>query len=259
MSYTIFPLGDSAITIDLGNHIDEQLNSKALAIQGWLEARSFPGVLDIIVAYSSVSVFFDPVLVREQEGPCREGALACMRKLLEMAWQGSSGEGGGESGNEGGEGSTVTERTTEDPGGQGRLLRIPVCYEGEYAPDLESFAELAGIPPGELIQLHTAPIYRVYMIGFLPGFPYLGKVDEKLRAPRKPRPVAVKAGGVGIAGNQTGIYTLNSPGGWQIIGRTPVPLFDPSAQRPARLRIGDSIQFCPISTGEFGHFHDFLP
>ncbi|HEX9508891.1 MAG TPA: 5-oxoprolinase subunit PxpB [Puia sp.] len=242
-SHAIFPLGDAAITIDLGNHIDEQLNRKALAIQDGLAALHLPGVKDIIVAYSSVSVFYDPVSVITDGGPaCHDGAFACMKKRLEAIWQEISA-----SGFQGDKprGSTNGFHT------EGNIIRIPVCYEPEYGPDLDLLVRKKGLIREDIIRLHTSGAYRVYMIGFLPGFPYLGKVDPALEISRKERPVPVAAGGVGIAGNQTGIYPLNSPGGWQIIGRTPLKLFDPRALVPVRMKIGDWVQFFSVTQQEF--------
>jgi len=237
---SIFPLGDSAITIDLGNHVDDQLNRKALALRDWLQAHRFPGVIDIIVAYSSVSVFYDPMIVRSGKGDCPGGVSFCLRQLLQEAWE-AVGEVG-ENEPAGGEGGV--------PGG-GHFFRIPVCYEGEYAPDLEWVAGEKGMSPEEVIRLHHSVIYQVYMIGFLPGFPYMGRTDTRLEVPRKERPVPVMGGGVGIAGVQTGIYPLNSPGGWQIIGRTPTRLFSPENDPPVHLQAGDRVQFYPISREEF--------
>jgi inhibitor of KinA len=135
--------------------------------------------------------------------------------------------------------------------GNGRPLRIPVCYEGDYAPDLSVAATRLGMTEQEVVDLHSAGVYRVFMIGFLPGFAYMGKLDERLQLPRKLQPVNVTAGGVGIAGVQTGIYPLNSPGGWHIIGRTPVALFDANADPPVNLRSGDHVQFYPVSSAGF--------
>jgi inhibitor of KinA len=229
-NFFIFPLGDSAITIDLGNHIDKQLNTKALALHDWLQAHRFPGVIDIIVAYSSVSVFYDPLVVRSGTSDCPDGVFYCLKKLLEQAWE-----------------STIA------PGAppSGHSFRIPVCYEEEYGPDLPWVAREKGLTREEVIRLHSSCIYHVYMIGFLPGFPYLGRTDPRLEVPRKTQPVPVTAGGVGITGSQTGIYPLNSPGGWQIIGRTPLKLFNPEADPPVRLQAGDQIQFYPISGSAF--------
>jgi inhibitor of KinA len=141
--------------------------------------------------------------------------------------------------------------TATPPQSEGRDIRIPVCYEGEYAPDLEAVARDKGLSRKEVIDLHCSIPYRIYMIGFLPGFPYLGKIDPRLEIPRKVRPVPVIAGGVGIAGLQTGIYPQNSPGGWQIIGRTPIRLFDREADPPVMLLTGDQVVFYPVSTADF--------
>jgi len=136
----------------------------------------------------------------------------------------------------------------------GSLVKIPVCYDTFFAPDLESLAESKGMSSGELVQLHLSKPYRVYMLGFLPGFAYLGQVDDKLATPRKPQPVEVAAGSIGIAGYQTGIYPMVSPGGWHIIGRTPVHLFDTDKENPALLKPGDSVQFVSITLHEFENY-----
>jgi inhibitor of KinA len=131
------------------------------------------------------------------------------------------------------------------------VIRIPVCYEGDYAPDLAALAQQKQLTEQEVVNIHTATIYNVYMIGFLPGFSYMGEVNERIAVPRKQHPTQVMAGSVGIAGSQTGIYPLNSPGGWQIVGRTPLPLFDPFAPEPVKLQAGDKVQFYAITKQEF--------
>lgn len=213
------------MTLDLGNSIDEELNTRALAICDYLKHRPLAGMIDIIVGYSSVSVFYDPAT-------CNRAAIS--GTLLE-AWR-ETGE--------------TPPRHAPAPEA-GRYLRIPVCYEGEYAPDLEGVAREKGLTPNEVIALHCSIAYRVYMIGFLPGFPYMGKIDPRIDMPRKTRPAPVIAGGVGIAGIQTGIYPLNSPGGWQIIGRTPVRLFDKDTDPPIHFRTGDRVEFYPVSITDF--------
>jgi inhibitor of KinA len=151
----------------------------------------------------------------------------------------------------------LMEKALKEAGGtagaarSGHHFRIPVCYEKAYAPDLDWVAGEKGLSPDEVIGLHSSVQYRVYMVGFLPGFPYLGKTDTRLDVARKPQPAPVRAGGVGIAGMQTGIYPLNSPGGWRIIGQTPVVLFDPGTDPPIHLQTGDSVQFYPISELEY--------
>lgn len=231
-SFEIFPLGDSAVTIDLGNTIREDLNDKVLAMQRWLVENSFEGYIDSIAAYSSLSAFYDPVEVGRRH-PSSSSAFAFVSERLREAY----------------------EQSAVRPAGSGEPIRIPVCYEAPLAPDLLLLAEKMERTPEEIIHLHTSRVYRVYMIGFLPGFAYLGETSELLAIPRKPRPVPVNAGSVGITGRQTGIYPLDSPGGWYIIGRTPVVLFDPDLTPPARLAIGDAVEFYPITLKEFGRLH----
>jgi inhibitor of KinA len=226
---TIFPLGDSAITIDLGGRIDEELNGRALAIREWLGSRGIPGIQDIIVAYSSVTLFYDPVEVMAGDEASPDGAFEGMKRILEQA----------------------REEAIPLQAGESVPIPVPVCYGGRFGPDLEAVSGTKGIFPEELIHFHSSRVYRVYMVGFLPGFAYLGKVDERLDMPRKVAPVPVLAGSVGIVGPQSGIYPLNSPGGWHILGRTPLRLFDPLAALPIRLKTGDRVRFVPIDPGEF--------
>ena len=236
LSYTIFSLGDAAVTMEIGdgNGIDEQYNTRAVALHDWLQAHLLPGVLDIIVAYSSVSVLYDPPLVGREGTADHATVSSLVHDWLVRAWRAVDGEG---------QGVTRTE---------GRLIRLPVCYETAYAPDMDWVCQRTALSPEEVIRIHSAEVYRVYMIGFLPGFSYMGKLDRRLDLPRKKQPVNVLAGGVGIAGLQTGIYPLNSPGGWHIIGRTPIKLFDPAMDPPVRFQTGDHAQFYPVSAEEFG-------
>ena len=217
----VYSLGDSALTLDLGNCIDEQLNTQALAIYEWLGVHPMEGIIDRLVAYSSVTVFYDPTQIYDRTS---------ISEWLLQAWQ-----------------DTIATPRRPD----GRLVQIPVCYEKEYAPDLEAVAREKGLSPAEVIDIHCSVDYLIYMIGFLPGFPYMGKIDPRLETSRKMRPVPVLAGGVGIAGMQTGIYPLNSPGGWQIIGSTPVRLFDRNTDPPILLYTGDRVRFYPVSAAEF--------
>ena len=244
VNFSIFPLGDSAITIDLGNHIDKQLNTRALALHDWLQAHRFPGLADIIIAYSSVSAFYNPDIVRLGRTDCQEGAFYCLKKWLEQAWEATEALIAEKEGSAG--------AATPDT----HFFRIPVCYGEEHGPDLEWVAREKGLTQNEVIRLHSFRTYHIYMIGFLPGFPYLGKTDPRLEVPRKAQPVPVMAGAVGIAGVQTGVYSLNSPGGWQIIGRTPITLFNPGTDPPVRLQAGDQVQFYPISREEFSEWKD---
>ena len=238
---SIFPLGDSALTIDIGPCIDEGYNRQALALRDRLLVHPFPGLMDIIVAYSSVSLFYDPVIVLQHNPGYREGAFAGLRQWLLSSLP-----------------SLTLPASTppSDSGAEDRLVRIPICYGGQFGPDLEVIARDKGITPDEAVRLHSSGTYRVYMIGFLPGFSYMGKLDPRLATPRKTRPASVPAGGVGIAGIQTGIYPLQSPGGWPILGRTPLAQFNPAKQPPVRLAVGDQVQFFPISRDEFISWED---
>jgi inhibitor of KinA len=209
-----------------------------------LQAHRYPGFLDIIVAYSSVSIYYDPTVVRCSKLNNSNGVYYGLEGLLIRAWEETD-----EMTDETGEGQQTSEA-------KGHFFRIPVCYEREYAPDLEGVAKEKGLSQEEVVGLHTSVIYRVYMVGFLPGFPYMGRTDARLEIGRKKQPVSVKPGGIGIVGVQTGIYPLNSPGGWQIIGRTPMPLFNLHEDPPIRLQAGDRVEFYPVSKKEFG---DYVP
>ena len=228
MSFIIYPIGDTAVTIELGIVISEALNRKVIAMQTWLKENRPPGIREICIAYSSLSVYYDLLPIKEQAGKGRS-AFEYISELLSQAFQNS--------------------KLTDDPG---RLVRIPVCYDPIVGLDSEEICIKKSLTLEALVQHHTSKVYRVYMIGFLPGFPYMGQVDEKIAFPRKPapRPLVAK-GSVGIAGYQTGIYPLASPGGWQIIGRTPFRLFDPQNPEVVSLRPGDQVQFSPISLQEF--------
>jgi inhibitor of KinA len=231
---------------------------QALALYDWLEAHRFPGVLDIIVAYSSISVFFDPLVVRASGINGLDPVSAWVGSWLERGWReseerksderprqrGATGPMGGQRGADGPMGGSTAEA-------EGAVLSIPVCYEGEYAPDLDLIVREKGLSSQEVVAIHSNAVYRVYMVGFLPGFSYMGIVDERIQLARKLQPVPVVAGAVGVAGMQTGIYPLNSPGGWQIVGRTPMRFFDAAENPPVRLKTGDRVRFCPISAAEF--------
>jgi inhibitor of KinA len=229
-------MGDSAATIDLGNAINELLNDKVIAMQQWLLAHHFPGQKDIIAAYSSLTIIYDPVAARLhfQNG---SSVFEKVRQHLQTAFNESAVQ-------------TVNSAVSDQPGRQQAIIRIPVCYEEEYAMDLPAMAAEKNMSTEEIIALHTGAVYRVYTIGFLPGFSYMAAVHEKLITPRKLKPVPVQAGSVGIAGAQTGIYPLNSPGGWHIIGRTPIKQFDAHDKDLVKLKVGDNVQFYRISKKE---------
>jgi len=178
----------------------------------------------MVPAYTTLTVFYDPACAYEQVAAwLHTGLAAC---------------------------ETADAALAAAP--QPAVVEIPVCYGGEYGPDLAAVAAHTELAVSEVVARHAAPIYLVHLLGFLPGFPYLGGLDAQLATPRRASPRAlVPAGAVGIAGAQTGIYPLASPGGWQLIGRTPLPLFNPAWPEPTRLRAGQQLRFVPISAAEF--------
>lgn len=211
----ILAAGDAAMVLRLGDRIDPSINSRALAAARELSERQFPFIRDIVVGYASVTVYFDPLAVTARD---------IERRLAEVARKGQSEVTGG---------ARVT---------------VPVRYGGEHGPDLAEVAAFAGCSEDEVAERHMAREYRVFMIGFLPGFPYMGTVDERIAMPRRETPrLEVPAGSVGIAGLQTGVYPVVSPGGWRLIGRTELPLFDPDATPPAILSAGDVVRFTRAS------------
>ncbi len=226
--YQLLSSGDHAITVSFGNTIDAHLNQLVINLFDDLQANPIAGVTDLIPAYASLTIVYDIVVVRQNghEQPASNWMKAEVERRLSA--------------------SNIAERPA------GSLKRIPVCYDDTLAPDLDYVAATHDLTTREVIQLHTSEVYRVYMLGFLPGFPYLATVHPKIATPRKPKPrKLVPAGSVGIAGEQTGIYALPSPGGWQLIGQTPVQMFSASGTQPVSLSPGDQVQFYPISLPEF--------
>lgn len=224
----IFSLGDTAITIDLGNVISANMNEKVLAMEKWMQQHSFEGMKELVVAYSSLTVYYDPFIVKKKYQPATIVWVWVKEKLLEAFRQ-----------------SSIQESNSA------KIHRIPVCYEEEFGIDLVPMSSQKKISIEMIIEWHTSKLYRVYMLGFMPGFPYMGEVNEQLATPRKQKPVIVEAGSVGIAGTQTGIYPFKSPGGWNIIGRTPVSLFNRNDHPCVWLQPGDQVQFYAIGRGEY--------
>ena len=212
------PVGVSGVLAVLGDSISEQTGAQVAALREAIAAAHISGVEEIIPAYASLLVKYDPFLTDY-------AALCEALRRLEKTFSASTVQ-------------------------SGRIVEIPVCYGGAYGEDLPFVAQHAGLSEQEVIALHTARPYRIYMLGFLPGFPYLGGLDERLHTPRLPTPrTKIPAGSVGIGGKQTGIYPMESPGGWQLIGRTPLTLFAPGESLP--YAAGDRIRFVPINEAEF--------
>jgi len=222
--YSIFPLGDSALTIDFGNIINKGVNEKVLAIFHHLKSINDRRIIDLVPAYSSLTVYYD-VTFHDPEKTAFETMVALLEELFLKP-------------------SNVTQQKSN-------YFEIPICYSEKFAIDLDYLSKQSGLPREEIIKLHTSKIYRVFMLGFLPGFTYMGEVDDRIAIARKPSPVKLFAGAVGIAGKQTGIYPLESPGGWQIIGRTPTQVFSKQDQNPVLIQPGDEVKFYSITEDEF--------
>ena len=213
------PCGDQAVTVEWGSTIDEHINRQVHAFARKVEALSHPAITEVVPTYRSATVHYRPEVLSYEE----------LKHLLAPLAQGSA------------------EEAEELP-----VVEIPVCYGGEYGPDLLEVAQHCSLTPEEVIARHTAPTYRIYMLGFTPGFPYLGGMDPSIAAPRRKEPrIHIPAGSVGIAGEQTGVYPIVSPGGWQLIGRTPLRLFDPQKEQPILLSAGAGIRFMPIDEEAF--------
>jgi inhibitor of KinA len=227
-TYRIFPLGDSALTIDFGNTIDENINRKIISLFKVLQIDPLPGMIEAIPAYSSISILYN-VIALKKNVPADKTVYEWIREKTEF----------------------FLRQHNQSDNSASAIIKIPVCYDEEFAPDMARIIKEKKISKEEVIQIHTGKQYRVYMLGFLPGFPYLGEIDEKIAMPRKPQPQSVAAGSVAIAGKQTGIYPLTSPGGWSVIGRTPIKLFDAEKEELTLLKAGNMVEFYSISKEEF--------
>ena len=217
----IFPLGESALTIDFGNEISVRLNTCVLKLANFFAENSFAGFEEIVPAYSSLTIFYDVFTVRKNYQEFST-AFEAVKSFAENALRNSSDF-----------------QTNEL-----RTIKIPVCFDKKFALDLEFVATSSNLSPEKVVEIFVGKTYRVFMLGFLPGFSYMGEVDERISTPRKQTPrTKVPKGSVGIAGKQTGIYSLSSPGGWQIIGKTNIELFTPEAETPTFLQAGDSVKF----------------
>ena len=224
----LFPLGDAAIVLEFGEGISPATHGTIQAFSTYLAAHPFRGLRELVPAFTTLTIYYDPWLVSEQ------GCYQPYERVADLLRQ------------------LLTEVPPPPVAAEVHPVEIPVCYGGGFGPDLDFVAQHNHLSPEEVIARHSAPAYLVHMIGFAPGFPYLGGLDSRLATPRKaqPRPL-VPAGAVGIAGPQTGIYSLPTPGGWQLIGRTPLRLFNPDWAAPSRLRAGQHLRFVPISAEEY--------
>ncbi|MFN8008242.1 MAG: 5-oxoprolinase subunit PxpB [Terriglobia bacterium] len=216
----IRPAGDSMLLVEFGGELSPEINKHVLALDRQIRLASLPGVIECVPSYRSLAVFYNPL----------QTSTSLLEQQILDQWGHAPGD---------------KEET-------GAIVKIPVVYGGKMGPDLEFVAKEHDLSTEEVIALHAAATYRVYLIGFSPGFPYLGGMSHRIATPRRKTPRhRVPAGSVAIGGMQTGIYSADTPGGWNIIGRTPVKLFDPSTFPPCLLKPGDQVVFQPVATTEF--------
>jgi len=246
----IEPLGDSALLVRVGDCIDEQTNAAALALAGALRAARLPGVTDVAPAYASVAVRFDidAWRVADDQRPAHARLAQRIHELVAaLPREPQTDSSDTADGNDDGAAAAAQRADRGDD-----RIEIPVCYGDAFGPDLDAVAAHAKLDASDVIARHAGAEYRVAMLGFMPGFPYLLGLDATLHSPRRASPrTRVPAGSVAIGGAQTGIYPRELPGGWQLIGRTPLVLFDPLRPQPALLRPGQRVGFRQIDAGEF--------
>jgi inhibitor of KinA len=224
MTVRFLSAGDRALVVEFGDRIDRVLSQRVLRLDASLRSCSINGVVEAVPTFRSLMVHYDP--------------LVTSRADLERA---------------------ITSLLDREPAScaAATLWRIPVCYEGEFAPDLAEVARLTGLTPGEVVALHSGTRYHVYMLGFLPGFPYMGDLPRELALPRRADPrVRVPSGSISIATTLTAIYPYESPGGWHLLGTTPIRLFDCGRARPALLTPGDAVLFEPIDAAAFASIRE---
>ena len=214
--------GESGLVVELGTTIDQEINATVHRLAASLQQEFTVGIDAVVPTYRSLMIYFNPLQVSRDE----------IKLRAEKIYANVSAEAAAEQ--------------------QSRVVTIPTCYGGDFGPDLPFVASNAGLEPAEVIRIHTSAAYKLYMIGFTPGFPYLGGMSDKIATPRLQKPrTCIPAGSVGIAGTQTGLYPMESPGGWQLIGRTPLKVFDPAAENPFLYVAGDYLKFEPVTPAEY--------
>jgi inhibitor of KinA len=232
LQYSISPLNETALLVSFENIIDKNINEKVIALAQALQENRFKGFIETVPAYNSLAIFYDTAAIKKYHVPLNT-AYEFVKDFTEEKIKAIK----------------ILAQNHK------QLIRIPVYYNGE---DLAAVANEKHLTAEEVIHIHTSITYRVFMIGFLPGFAYMGKVDERIAVPRLSSPrTNVKAGAVGIAGFQTGIYPLRSPGGWKLIGQTPLKIFDVQKENPCLLKAGDNVQFIAITKEVFEKLNEY--
>ncbi len=223
----IYSLSETSVTVNLGNSVSPTVQARVQQLLTNLNHEPFPGYQESVPSYIGLTVFYDPMKVETAAGSVATEVKAILKERVNQL------------------GNQAIEQS-------GNRVTIPVCYDIEYGPDLNDVATKNGLSKEEVIQIHTSGDYLVYMIGFAPGFPFLGGMDERIATPRHAQPrTEIPAGSVGIAGSQTGVYPISTPGGWQLIGQTPLTLFSASREVPSLLCAGDHVTFKQITKEEF--------
>ena len=216
----ILTVGDSSVLIEFGKEISPEINSRIATMVKLLKVQQIEGIVDMIPSFCALLINYDSRVI----------SYSKLKKRLE----------------------DVLKLDAESESIAAEVFEIPVCYGGKYGPDMTNLIEHSGLSEKEIIEIHSGSDYLIYMLGFLPGFPYLGGLDERIHIPRLASPrIKIPAGSVGIGGAQTGIYPLDSPGGWQLLGQTPVKTYDPERETPILFEAGDYIRFVPVSEKEF--------
>ncbi|MCI1580354.1 MAG: 5-oxoprolinase subunit PxpB [Clostridium beijerinckii] len=220
----ISQISETAALVEFGMKISEDINKKVRTFCTYLDEKPFCGMVEYVPAFTSVSVVYNPLAMKS------EAPYEVVKTILD----------------------NIISKLDFSLGDEEHIVEIPVCYGGEFGQDIEEVAKINNITVDQVIKIHSEGKYLVYMIGFAPGFPYLGGMSEKIAAPRRESPrTAIPAGSVGIAGMQTGVYPIETPGGWQLIGKTPLKLFDLKRKTKSLLKAGDIVKFYPISYEEY--------
>lgn len=214
------PAGDRAMVVEFGNAIDTGINNQVHALAGKIREANLPGVVETVPTFRSLMIYYDPW----------QTSYAALQKILE-GFGPIGGQGMGE---------------------KKRILKIPCCYGARFGQDLADMEKYTGLDRDEIISIHSSVDYKIYMMGFLPGFVYLGGLDKRIEMPRLKTPrLKIQPGAVGIGGNQTGVYPLASPGGWRLMGGTPVDFYDPEREEPILCKAGEYIRFVPITIDDY--------
>lgn len=219
-STRFLPAGDSSIFMEFGNSISPVINAKIRNVVRGIETSNIKGITELVPTYRSIQILYNPLEVEYDK------LINALKELESSIPEGDAGDY--------------------------RIVEIPTVYGGEYGPDIKFVAEHNNLTVEEVIKIHTSTDYLLYMLGFTPGFSYLGGMSEKIATPRLKTPrTKIPAGSAGIAGTQTGVYPIDSPGGWQLIGRTPVKMYDPLSETPILLKAGDYVRFVSITEEEY--------